>query len=229
MPQSETLASYRTRTLRVLRDSTQQFFNTGGNAAGSAASYGDLDAWINQGIRWRDLWSGGSRKYKAAVALTPGLDQYNFTTLFPGETVLDMPYLWLIFGSTRYQLSERPFGEVTSRARGLVGFTNVPAMWCRYGATGLFIATAPSGSYTADFDVVTLSGTLANPGDADPLPYPYTEPVPYYAAALARGEGQRQWDEADRFREMAEQKMRDIEGARVGELPSPLSSARGRR
>jgi len=223
----ETLASYRTRFLRVVKDSNQQFFNAGA-APGTAASYADIDAWLNESLRWRDLWSGGSRAYRAQVALKVGFDQYDLTTLFPGDTILDIPYIWIIVGAARYKISERPLDEVTKFARGLLNFTNIPVVWCRYGATGLFIATAPSSAlYTADFDVTTLSVQMANPADVDPLPFPYTEPVPYMAAALGKEQWQRQYEEAERLRGQAEQKLRDIEGARVGELPSPIGP-RGR-
>lgn len=225
----ETLASYRTRFLRVVKDANQQFFNAGATP-GTAASYADIDAWINEAIRWRDLWSGGSRSYRGQIPLTVGLDQYSLTTLFPTDTVLDIPYVWIIVGNARYKISERPLDEVTKFARGLIGFTNIPVCWCRYGATALFIATAPaSAQYTADFDVTTLSVQFdaAAPATLDPLPFPYTEPVPYMAAAFGKEQWQRQYEEAERLRGQAEQKLRDIEGARVGELPSPIGP-RGR-
>jgi len=210
-----------------VKDANQQFFSSGA-APGTPASYADIDAWINEAIRWRDLWSGGARRYRGQVGLKVGFDQYDLAALFPGDTILDIPYIWIIVGAARYKISERPLDEVTKFARGLIGFTNIPVVWCRYGATGLFIATAPSSAlYTADFDVTTLSVQMVNPGDVDPLPFPYTEPVPYMAAALGKEQWQRQYEEAARLRDQAEQKLRDIEGARVGELPSPIGP-RGR-
>lgn len=227
MPQvQETLASYRTRVLRALRDSQQSFFNAG-QAAGTTASYTDLDAWINQAVRFRDFWSGGSRSMRSAVPLTVGLDQYDLTALFPNDTVLDIITLWLIWGNNRIELREKPISEVTAGWRQQIGRTNVPAVWCRYGATGLFVATAPGSAYSADFDVSVLSGTLTLPGDVDPLPYPYTEPVVPYAAYLAKEEGQRQYQEADVFYNRAVGALRDIEGARVGSMPKLTRQDRG--
>lgn len=220
MPQqTETLATYRTRFLRVVKDATQQFYNAQGQAAGTLASYADIDAWLNEGIRWRDLWSGGSRSYRAAVALTQGLDQYDLGVLFPNDTVLDIVNLWLIWGNRRLQLKEQNLSYVTAFYRQQVGFTNVPAAFCRYGATGLFIATAPGSAYTADFDAAVLSGTLAAPADLDPLPYPYTEPVVYYAASLGESEGRQRYQQGEIHMATAMQKLRDIESSRAGELP----------
>lgn len=220
MPQQhETLATYRTRFLRAVKDAGQQFFNAQGQAAGTQASYADIDAWLNEALRWRDLWSGGSRAYKFAVPLTQGLDLYNLETLFPNDTVLDIINLWIIWGNRRLPMPERNLSEVTARARQQVGFTNVPAMFCRYGATQLFIATAPSSAYTADFDVAVLSTRLVVGGDADPLPYPYTEPVVWHAASAGKEQGQRQFQDAEVFMAKALQALRDIEGSRAGELP----------
>lgn len=217
--QTETLGSYRTRFLRVVRDAQQQFYNAQGQAPGSAASYADIDAWIMEGLRWRDLWSGGSRNYKFNVPLTPGLDLYDLEILFPTDTVLDIVNLWLIWGTRRVPIPERALGEVTARARNIVGFTGIPAMYCRYGATKLFIATAPSSAYTADFDACVLSTTLVVPADLDPLPYPYTEPVVYHAASLGKEQGQRQFQEAEVLMATAIRKLADIEGSRAGQLP----------
>lgn len=212
--QTETLSSYRTRLLRELRDAGQNYYNNQGSATPNL----DLNAWINEGIRWRDLWSGGSRSYRAQVALTTGLDQYDLTVLFPNDTVLDIINLWLIYGNVRIPLSESSLGDVTAKVRPLVSYNNIPAMFCRYGAFKLFIATAPAGSYTADFDVAVLSGTLVNDAGADPLPYPYTEPVPKYAAYLAK-QNQARFDEADMFYNQAVRSLQDIEGSRAGMLP----------
>src|SRR5437868_4018045 len=111
--QRETLASYRIRFLREVRDANAQFFNN----QGSATPYADIDAWLNEAIAWRDLWSGGSRAYRSGVSTTVNQDQYDLATLFPNDTVLDVVNLWLIYGNTRVRLDERPLGDVTRMYR----------------------------------------------------------------------------------------------------------------
>jgi hypothetical protein len=220
----ETLGSYRTRVLREVRDAQQQYFNN----QGSATPFKDIDAWINEAIAWRDIFSGGSREYKQDVPLTAAVDQYDLTDLFPDETVLDVVTVWLLWGNMRVQLDERPFSEVTNRWRPWVSYVNVPGAYCRYGATGIFVATAPGPGYSIDLDVVTRSCFLVDEADADPLPYPYTEPVVKYAASLAK-EDQRQTDEAERKYQQALRALRDINDSRVGELPQQYVTARGTR
>lgn len=220
--QTETLASYRTRVLRELRDAGQAYFNN----QGSATPFADIDEWIGEAMRWRDMWTKGNRVYKPAVPTTIGIDQYNLTTLFPNDTVLDIATLWLLYGSFRVQLDERPFSDVTNIWRPWVAYQNVPGAYCRYGATQVFIATAPAGPYTVDWDVVTLSPPLLNPTDPDVLPYPYTEPVVPYAAYLAK-KYQRRWDEAELFYAEAARAVQDVDAQRLGQLPILTPSARG--
>jgi hypothetical protein len=203
---AETLASYLAATRRLLHDAQKQYW-----------SDADVTLDINQAIAHRDLWSGGSRSYQQNVPLTTGVDQYNLATLFPTLTVLDVITVWLIYGSTRIELTEVPFSMLTNRFRPFTTFQNRPGGYCRYGATGLFIATAPGGQYSADFDLSVLSTTLVNANDQDPLPFPYTTPVPYYAAYLAFL-NQRQFDKADTMLGFFQKAVMDIEGARVGEM-----------
>ena len=70
-----------------------------------------------------------------------------------------------------------------------------------------------------------LSTTLVLASDADPLAYPYTKPVPYYAAYLAKV-NQRRFDEAEVFFGYYIRHMRDIEGARVGQMVSAYTETR---
>ncbi len=222
---TETLASYRTKVLRELRDANQSYFNSQNGANPNL----DLNTWINEAVAWRDLWSGGARVYKPQVALTTGVDFYVLSgpqagALFPTDTILDIPNAWLIWGNFRRPMKELPFGVVTWGYRHLVQYTDVPGAFCRYGANQLVVATAPSFAYTMDLDATTLSIQFATDGtqDAvqDPLQYPYTEPVIKYAAYLAK-QNQRRFDEANVFYNEAVRALGDIEASRVGELPQP--------
>lgn len=205
---SNQLADYLTETRRLLHDAQKFYF-----------SDADLTADINYGIHQRDLWSGGSRSYQPNIPLTAGVDSYKLSTLFPALRVLDVIHVWLIFGSTRVELDNRPFGDITNMFRPWTTYQSIPGGWTRYGADQVFIATAPATAYTTDWDLVTLSTTFVNPSDLDPLPFPYTEPVAYFAAYKAKI-NQRRFDEAEAFMGFAIKALRDIEGARVGEMIS---------
>ena len=213
---TQQLADYLTATRRLLHDVQKFYF-----------SDADLTADINYGIKQRDLWSGGARSYQPNIPLTPGVDLYRLSTLFPTLRVLDVVTVWLIYGSTRVQLDNRPFSDVTNMFRPWTSYQSIPGAWTRYGADQVFVATAPATAYTADWDLVTLSTTFVNPSDLDPLSFPYTEPVPYFAAYKAKI-NQRRFDEAEVFMGFAIKALRDIEGARVGEMISAYGGADGR-
>ena len=210
---TNSLSDYLTEVRRLLHDAQKFYF-----------SDADLTADINYGLKQRDLWSGGSRSYQPNIPLTTGLDKYSLSTLFPTLRVLDVVHVWLIFGSTRVELDNRPFGDLTNMFRPWTSYQGIPGGWTRYGADQVFIATAPATAYTADWDLVTLSTTLVNVGDLDPLMFPYTEPVAYFAAYKAKI-NQRRFDEAEVFMGFAIKALRDIEGARVGEMISSYSGS----
>ena len=223
---AETLSTYLTKTRRLLHDLPGSYVPAPTSTVN--AQYfndADLTSFINSAIRQRDLWSGGSRSYRSAVPLTIGQDAYNFTTMFPTETTLDVINIFLIYGSTRVALENPPFTDLTTKARALTGYQNRPWGFARYGANQVYIAPAPGSAYNADFDLSVLSTVMALTTDVDPLPFPYTEPVQYYAAYLAKI-NQRRYDEAEIQYGFYVRAMRDIEGARVGQMLSAYSSSR---
>jgi len=212
-----TLLDYLTEVRRLLHDAEKDFW-----------SDVDLTADINKAIRQRDLWSGGTRSYRPAIPLVTGQDLYSLLTLFPNDVVLDVMAIWLIYGQQRVRLNNQAFTDVNDQARPWLGYQNRPFTWSRYGQDQVFIAPKPSNTYATDWDLVVLSATLVNPGDTDPLTFPYTEPVPYYAAHHACINARR-WDLADHFMGLFIKAMRDIEGARVGELQTYLLNSAGAR
>jgi hypothetical protein len=207
-PVGVTLGEYLNRLRRLLHDAEADFWTTP-----------DLISDINAAIQQRDMWSGGMRSYRSNVPTTVGLDVYSLAALFSDVTVLDVINVWLVWGQQRVSLFQLPFTDLTNWFRQNILFRNRPGAWCRYGADQVYIATAPSVAYTTDWDLVVLSGALVALGDTDPLAYPYTEPVVYYAAHEACI-NTRRWDLADRFLGMWEKAKRDIEGSRVGEMLS---------
>lgn len=223
---AETLSTYLVRTRRLLHDLSQNYVpDPTSTVPAQFYSDSDLTADINDATRQRDMWSGGSRTYVSNFPLTIGQDFYNLATVFPAQTVLDVINVILIYGSTRVALENPTFTDLTTKARALVGYQNRPWGFCRYGATKVCIAPAPAAAYFADFDLAVLSTTFAVVGDADPLPFPYTEPIPFYAAYKAKI-NQRRYDEAEVFYGFFVRAMRDIEGSRVGQMLTAYSSAR---
>lgn len=213
----DTLGTYKARTRRLLHDASGAYFTDA-----------DLTVDINDAIAERDRWSGGSRSYQANKSLTIGVDAYSLKTLFPSLVVLDVINLILVYGATRVTLQNPAFTDLTTMGRSNTQFQNRPWGWARYGADQVYIVPAPATPYPTDWDLVTLSAILSDDATPDPLPFPYTIPVPYYAAYLAKI-NQRQYQEADVFLGYFQKAIRDIDGARVGEMVSAYDQRGGRR
>jgi hypothetical protein len=203
---AETLASYRAATRRLLHDANADIW-----------SEPNLTIYINKAVAQRDIWTGGSRDYKADIPLIANQDFYVFTALFQSDSVLDVVNLWVLYGNQRVLLHNPPFSELTSKFRSTKGQANRPMAWARFGGNKVCIAPPPATAYQTDWDLVVLSCVLAEEGDADPLPFPYTEPIPYYAAYRAFVD-QREFDKADVQFGYFVKACRDVEGSRVGTL-----------
>lgn len=155
------------------------------------------------------------------------LDDIQLIQYLATFVVLDVINLILVYGATRVTLQNPPFTDLTTMGRSNTQFQNRPWGWARYGADTVYIVPKPATAYPTDWDLVTLSGTLALETDADALDFPYTVPVPYYAAYLAKI-NQRQFQEADTFLGYFQKAIRDIDSARVGEMVSAYDKRGGR-
>ena len=153
--------------------------------------------WINSGLLMRDIITKYNRVLKS-VAVTIGVDNYTFTTLGDAN-IFDVIGVYVLYGNLRLLLEPFSFSMLNVKVRQYQPlFQSCPAGWARYGANTIYIAPAPSQAFTMEFDCAKYSTPLALLTDADTLPYPYTEPVPYYAAYLFKL-NERQNDEAQDF------------------------------
>ena len=110
--------------------------------------------------------------------------------------------------------------ELTTRdQRFATNFTSYPVAWARYNPTTVIFGPSPVSAYSTIWDVNTYSTALVATTETDPLPYPYTECVPYGAAALAKIDEQ-QYDEAREFWEMFEAELTTAINARTGATPN---------
>lgn len=175
------------------------------------------DSFLNKALQRRDLDTGANRTL-ITLALVAGTDTYSFTTL--GNTsVYDVVGIDLVYVSTRIVLDQRSYTELTAQKRPWTTYQGLPEAWCRYGPASVIFGPTPGSAYTTHWDCCVFSPPLIAVSDTDPLPYPWTQPVPYYAAYLAKmNEGQ--FDEAaDFFRQYREQ-IDTAMNARVGMLPT---------
>ena len=212
-----TLADYRTVLRRLLHDTNDVYW-----------TLADKDSYLNEGIGQRDLDTGGNRSLITFV-LTVADDTYTFTDL--GNTrVFDIVGINLIYNNLRIVLDQFSFSELNAQVRQYSPpYQWAPLAWARYGPNQVVFAPAPSIAYTTEWDCCLFSSPLVNASDTDPLPYPYTQAVTFYAAYKAKL-ARRQFDEAESFLRQYQDKVLNATNARTGFVPSlyPSTLARAR-
>ena len=189
----------------------------------STADYGywsqaKLIRYINRGMQRRDLLTGGVRTL-VTVALVAGTDTYTFTNTVGLERAFDVNSITLIWGTERIVLGQRPFTELQTRYRTWTNLQSTPVAWAKLNPTTVILAPNPSQAFSTSWDVSLYSTPLALTTDTDPLPYPYTECVPYWAARLAKID-ERQYDEAAAFEADFNRFVTDAINAKTGMVPN---------
>jgi hypothetical protein len=191
---------------RLLHDPNDQMWSTA-----------DKTANVNKAIRRRDADTGGNRVL-LPLNLTIGQDSYTLTAL--GNTnVVDVVGIYLIVGNARRLLDNMSFTRLTAYFRQWTGMTSEPIGWAKYNPTTIYLGPPPGFAYATQWDCVQVNGTDLTAAQNDPLPVPFTDAVPYYAAYLCRM-NQREYDEADKAREMYFDSLRLLEGMKAGMLPT---------
>lgn len=201
------LSDYHASVRDLLHDPNDQFFSKAAKTR-----------WINEGVRMRDILTKYNRVLKTFNTVI-GTDNYSFTD-FGDARVFDVIGVYVIYGQLRVVLDNVSFTMMNARVRQLQPlYRNVPICWARYGPNSIYIAPAPSMVFAMEADCARYSTTLVNDTDPDDLPYPYTDPVPYYAAYKAKL-NERQNDEAAEFLDAFQMACAVATGERTGMLAS---------
>lgn len=206
-----TLQDYMNETRRLLRDKT----TTGAQVIWSDE---DLAAFINRAMQQRDL-DLGLNKALIRFPLTTQQPYYPFASIVAGGTVIvgaPTPNIMDILAITVYPIGPAPTGGIkynlSRLAYPLVAMTtstswmSYPRWYALLDPTTVVVGPPPAQAYLTEIYAKTWPTGLVNTTDADPMPYPYTDPIPFIAAAFAKMESQRQ-DEADAFMATATRRM----------------------
>lgn len=92
----------------------------------------------------------------------------------------------IIWGNFRIQLSYMAFTELTARLRMWTTWQQRPAAYSVFGQQSLYIGPLPDQTYVSEMDTVVLPNALIDNSTVEQIAYPYTTPVIYYAAKLAK-------------------------------------------
>lgn len=131
-------------------------------------------------------------------------------------------------GTERYSLRWQPFRVFSALFRPFAtsSYQRQPAAWTTYGDNSIFIAPTPDFSYAVEWDTVILptpfvSGDTTTP---DTIPVVAQDPIPFYAAYLAKNNAQN-YGEAETFLKLYRETLREVVAVYTGRLPDPYESA----
>lgn len=183
-----------------------------------------LTRFINDAKRERDLATGAYRTL-VTLALTVGLDSYTFTNTAGLERAFDVNSITLIYGSERRLLGQLPFTLLTRDLRLWTNFQSFPIAWAKLNPYTVYLGPAPSQAYSTIWDVSSYTADFTLTTDTDALPYPYTEPIPYRAAQLAKI-NERQYDEAREFEQIFNEHITKAIAFKTGNVPDYYAISR---
>jgi hypothetical protein len=167
--------------------------------------------------------------YTPFVAAKPAQEVYTFASVNPiiqannpgVQSIISIQSLAVSWGSwkpvNRWMGSWAAFQAYCRMLN--VGQENYPTVWSQYGQGengSVYLFPIPSVLAQMDWDCYCQPIELATDEDAEAIPHPFTEPIPFYAAYLAYLRAQNM--------EMAE-KMRQMFGQQMAEARSFASPA----
>jgi hypothetical protein len=210
-----TLNDYLTQTRRIVHDANATYW-----------SDTNLTAYINQAMQQRD-WDSGQNAAIQAITLTIGQSAYTFNTAPFLTTTISVTGIICMLGNYRFQLAQVSYSELGSLYQPYQGYQNIPVAFAYHGATTVILGPAPQQAYSTEWDTLQASAPLVNLTDADPLPYPWTDPVPYLAAHFAKIEIQ-QGNEAEQFLQQYYSRLNALTGGVRGQsTPQPYFRSMG--
>ena len=188
-----TLSTHITTAKRLLHD-----------AGGNYWSTSELIDYIND-ARARVVADTGCLRALQRLSLVAGQETYQFSDL-PNPGAIDVLNVTVLWGSMRVPLGYMSFTEMNAKLRTCQGLRSRPAVFSVYGQSTIYVAPIPDQAYVAEFDTVIAPDLLVSPSDAETIGAPYTSPIPFYAAYLAKSKEQ-SYDEATRYYEEYQSKV----------------------
>ena len=181
------LTQYLTRTAQLLQNpaAPQPLYNET-----------DLTGYINE-ARGQLAGTAECIRVPATLTITQATIAYPFADIVvPAGQGLLAPIhvrnIWQMLGSGGYHwIAPRPypwFAVYEANNPAIQSQQGPPDTWAQYGqgvAGSIYFSPAPDQTYTCATDPVWLPAPLATDGDPEPIPYLWTDAVPFFAAYLA--------------------------------------------
>lgn len=110
----------------------------------------------------------------------------NWVCLPQGLQTLDIININLYWGNTRIPLRYLPWTQFNAELRFWQNYIGRPIAFSVYSQSQIYLSPVPDQVYTIELDTVVLPTALVNLDDTDVINDPFTTPVQFYAAYLAK-------------------------------------------
>ena len=195
---------------------------TGGGGTGAAATLTQSGGAVNT-ITFTSFGSGYTSAPTAVISDTGAgagaaisVGVINISTY----DVLDLHPLW---GTQRYSLDWYPWRNFSALFRQwtAASYQRQPVAWAVYGDNSVFIGPPPDQSYPIEFDTIILPTPYAvnDTTTADAIPNMAQDPIPYYAAFLAKRNAQN-LGEAESFFNEYRRRLLEVTSVYTGRIKS---------
>ena len=128
------------------------------------------------------------RQQLVNVTILQNTESYAVASLDPiiGPLIVDVMNINLYWGQRRYPLFYYSWSEFNAKLRAYQTFQQRPIAYTRVGGNLVYIAPLPDQNYNSDWDVAINPQPLTSDGQAETIPPPFTDPVKFWAAYLAK-------------------------------------------
>ena len=140
----------------------------------------------------------GCNRVLQTVNLTQAQETYAYSVLPSGVSTFDILNITILWGGLRVPLSYMPFTEFNLKMRAWQSFQSRPVAFTVYGGNTVYVGPIPDQTYASEWDTVVSPAVLSSPSTQDTIFFPFSDPIPFYAAYLAKYKEQ-STEEANRF------------------------------
>jgi hypothetical protein len=208
-----TLSTYITQVRRLLHDVNANFWTDP-----------ELTDYINEGRNRLVRDTGCLRKIQSST-LVANQEIYNLSDLPSGNLNMDILNINVYWGNSRLPLRYLPWTQFNTQMRFWQNYIGQPIAYSMYGPGQFYVGPVPDQNYTVEIDTVIQPVTLVNSTDVDEIPNPWTGPVQFYAAYLAKFKEQ-SYGEAELFKnQYISQAQSVLSTTYTRRIPDPYSSA----
>jgi hypothetical protein len=207
-----TLSSYITATRRLLHDANANFWTDP-----------ELTDYINDARNRLVRDTGVLRTIQTSATVT-NQEIYTFAHLPQGVQTMDILNINLYWGNSRVPMRYLPWTQFNAELRFWQNYVGRPVAFSLYGPQQFYLAPVPDQVYVLEIDTVIEPTNLVSSSDVDPIPDPWTGPVPFYAAYIAKFKEQ-SYGEAELFNQQYKNRVQSVlTGTYTRRMPNPYNS-----